>query len=144
MIVLPVTVVANQTNPVTNQRPRTSRYGNINLWGSFGEAKFRAVLTSLTFDRGPTRVSAAYTLGWAESEFGGTSTSDYPDSAAYSMQRSTGDERHRLVLSGLTELPQGLRLAVIAIAASPSLLDFGEPIGDYLRRQAQVGLRYQF
>ena len=137
------------------------------------------------------------------------------------MQRSTGDERHRLVLSGLTELPQGLRLAVIAIAASPSpflatvgtdvnqngsptddwpngirtwrrdgwdywyrtfdirlgkafslprglllvtadvfnlfnwanhseyqgkqsLLDFGEPIGDYLRRQAQVGLRYQF
>ena len=137
------------------------------------------------------------------------------------MQRSTGDERHRLVLSGLTELPLGLRLSVIAIAASPSpflatvgtdlnqngslvddwpngvrtwrrdgwaywyrtvdvrlgkafslpggqlilttdvfnlfnwanhseyqtkqnLLDFAEPVGDYLRRQAQVGVRYQF
>src|SRR5207244_3559356 len=62
---LPVTVMANQPNPVTNQRPLTSRYGNINLWGSFGDAKFRAVLTSVTFDHGPTRVSAAYTLGWA-------------------------------------------------------------------------------
>lgn len=218
---LPVTVMANQPNPVTNQRPLTSRYGNINLWGSFGDAKFRAVLTSVTFDHGPTRVSAAYTLGWAESEFGGTSTSDYPDSTSYSMQRSTGDERHRLVLSGLTELPLGLELSAIAVAASPSpfgvtvgtdvnkngalnddwpdgirtwrrdgwdhwyrtvdirlgkafslprglllvtvdvfnlfnwanhseyqgkqsLLDFAEPVGDYLRRQAQVGVRYQF
>jgi len=218
---LPVTVLANVADPVTNQRPLTSRYGNITLWGSFGDAKFRGVLSSLTFDRSPTKVSAAYTLGWAESEFGGASTSDYPDSAAYSMQRSTGDERHRLVLSGLTELPLGLRLSVIAIAASPSpflatvgtdvnqngsladdwpngirtwrrdgwdywyrtvdirlakefslprglllvtadvfnlcnwanhseyqtkqnLLDFAEPVGDYLRRQAQVGVRYQF
>src|SRR5205809_6231675 len=36
---LPVTVMANQPNPVTNQRPLTSRYGNINLWGSFGDRK---------------------------------------------------------------------------------------------------------
>ena len=25
-----------------------------------------------------------------------------------------------------------------------NLLDFAEPVGDYLRRQAQVGVRYQF
>ena len=206
---------------LTRQRPLTSRYGNITLWGSFGDAKFRGVLTSLTFDRGPTRLSAAYTLGWAESEFGAVSTSDYPDSASYSMQRSDGDERHRLVLSGLTDLSFGLQLSVIAVAASPrpfpaivgtdvnhnsilqddwpdgirtwrrdgwdhwyrtidvrlgksfslprgrllltadvfnlcnwanhseyrarqNLPDFAEPIGDYLRRQAQVGVRYQF
>ena len=213
---LPVTVVTNTVNA-----PLTNRYGNITLWGSFGDAKFRGLLTSLRFDRGPTRVSAAYTLGWAESEFGAFSTSDYRDSASYTMQRSTGDERHRVALSGLTELPVGLQLSVIAIAASPSpflvtvgsdvnqngtpdddwpngirtwrrdgwdywyrtvdirlgkafsvprgqllvtvdvfnlfnwanhseyqskqnLLDFAEPVGDYARRQAQVGVRYQF
>ena len=218
---LPVTVLANTIDTLTRQRPLTSRYGNINLWGSFGDAKFRGLLTSLTFDRGPTRVSAAYTLGWAESNFGAVSTSDYPDSTSYSMQRSIGDERHRFVLSGLTDLPLGLQFSTIAVAASPSpfpvtvgtdvnhnsiladdwpngvrtwrrdgwaywyrtvdvrlgkafslpggqlilttdvfnlfnwanhseyqtkqnLLDFAEPVGDYLRRQAQVGVRYRF
>ena len=221
MVNLPVTVLANTVNAATGQRPLTSRYGNITLWGSFGEAKFRGVLTSLTFDQGPTRISAAYTLGWAESEFGAVSTNDYPDSTSYSMQRSIGDERHRFVLSALSELPLGFQVSTIAVAASPSpftvtvgtdvnqnsvladdwpngvrtwrrdgweywyrtvdirlgkafplprgqlvvtadvfnlfnwanhseyqskqnLLDFAEPVGDYLRRQAQLGVRYQF
>jgi hypothetical protein len=218
---LPVTVLANTVNAATGQRPLTSRYGSINLWGDFGDAQFRGLLTSLTFDHGPTRGNLAYTLGWAESEFGAASTSDYPDSASYSMQRSIADERHRVVLSGLTEFPFGLQLSAIAVAASPSpflaivgtdvnqntipyddwpngirtwrregwdhwyrtvdirlskafslprglllvtadvfnvvnwanhseyqsrqdLLDFAEPVGDYARRQAQVGVRYEF
>lgn len=218
---LPVTVNVNTVDSATGQRRLTSRYGDITAWGSFGDAKYHALITSLTFDRGPTRLSAAYTLGWAESEFGAFSTGNYPDSAAYSMQRSDGDERHRLVLSGFTDLPLGLVFSAIVVAASPSpfgvtvgtdvnkngavsddwpngirtwrrdgwdfwyrtvdirlgktfplpwgsllvtadvfnlfnwanhseyqgkqsLLDFAKPVGDYLRRQAQVGLRYQF
>jgi hypothetical protein len=218
---LPVTVIVNQRTGGTGPRPLTSAYGNITLWGSFGDAKFRALLTSLTFDRGPTRLSIAYTLGWAQSEFGAFSTSDFPDSADYAMQRSDGDERHRLVVSGLTELAFGLQFSLVAVAASPrpfpatvgtdvnqngvlgddwpdgirtwrrdgwdnwyrtvdirlgkafslpggrlivtadvfnllnwanhseyqgnqALAGFAEPIGDYARRQAQVGVRYQF
>ncbi len=218
---LPVTVNVNTVDSATGQRRLTGRYGDIIVWGSFGDARFHGIVTSLQIDRAPTRISLAYTLGWAESEFGGQSTNGYPDSAAYSMQRSTGDERHRLVLSGLTDLPLGLQLSTIAVAASPSpfavtvgtdvnkngslnddwpngirtwrrdgwgywyrtvdirlgrafslpsghlivtadvfnlfnwanhseyqtkqnLLDFAEPVGDYLRRQAQVGVRYEF
>jgi hypothetical protein len=218
---LPVTVNVNVLDVATNRRPLTSRYGDIILWGSFGDATYRGALSSLVFDRGATRITAAYTLAWARSEFGPVSTSDYPDSAAYSMQRSDGDERHRLVLSGLTNAPLGLQLSTIAVLASPrpfaattgsdvnlngstdddwpngvrtwrragfehwyrtidvrvaksvplsggrlivtcdvfnvanwanhseyqgtqDQLDFGEAVGDYARRQAQIGVRYQF
>lgn len=214
-----VSVIANQR--VGGQRPITSRFGDITLWDDFGDARFRGLLASLTYDRRPARINVAYTLGWAESEFGQFTTSAYPDSAAYTMQRSEGDERHRLVVSGFTELPFGLAVSGIAIVASPrpvlaalgydanqngsnlddwpngirtlrrngwdhwyrtvdlrfgrsfpvrqglltvtaevfnlltwanhseyqatqNLLDYGEPIGDYARRQAQLGMRYQF
>lgn len=218
---LPVTVNVNPLNTATGKRPLTGDFGDIFLWGSFGDATYRAALTSLVYDRGVTRLNIAYTLAWARSEFGGVSTSDYPDSAAYRMQRSDGDERHRLVLSGLTTGPLGLQLSMIGILASPrpfaatvgtdanqngspnddwpdgvrtwqraglehwyrtvdvrigkvialasgrlivtcdvfnlanwanhseyqgtqNQLDFGEAVGDYARRQAQIGVRYAF
>ena len=214
-----VTVTTNLL--VGGRRPITSRYGDITLWDDFGDAKSQALLVALTYDRRPTRLNVAYTLGWAESEFGDHTTSEYPDSAAYAMQRSEGDERHRLVLSGFTQLPLGLDFSGIAIVASPRpflatvgadingndsrvddwpngvrthrregwddwyrtvdlrlgrsfpvpggrmdvtaevfnvfswanhseyqaterLLDYGEAVGDYARRQAQLGMRYQF
>jgi len=214
-----VSVIANR--PVGGVRPITSRFGDITVWDDFGDARFHGLLASLTYDRRPTRLTAAYTLGWAESEFGEFTTSDYPDSAAYTMQRSEGDERHRLVVSGFTDLPFGLAFSGLAVVASPrpvlaavgtdvnqngsslddwpdgirtlrrggwdhwyrtvdlrlakSLpvssgrltvtaevfnlfgwanhaeyqatqidLDYGEPIGDYARRQAQLGVRYEF
>ena len=214
-----VSVIENL--PVGGQRPITNRYGDITVWDDFGDAGFRALLASLTYDRRPTRLTVAYTLGWSESEFGEFTTSDYPDSAAYTMQQSEGDERHRVVVSGFTELPLGLDLSGIAIVASPrpvlatigtdlnqngsdlddwpngvrtirrngwhhwyrtvdlrlgrsfplsqglltvtaevfnlfswanhseyqatqSELSYGEPVGDYARRQAQLGVRYQF
>jgi hypothetical protein len=216
----PVTVTRNQ-QPLTGARPITSRFGNISVWDDFGDARFDAVLFSMTYNRRPTRLNFGYTLGWAHSEFGDFTTNDYPDSAAYTLQRSENDERHRFVLSGLTELPLGLELSGIVIAASPrpflvrvgtdvnqngspsddwpdgirtmrqggwsnwyrtvdlrlgrsfrmphgrltvtaemfnvlswanhseyqatqNLLGYGEPVGDYARRQVQVGLRYQF
>jgi hypothetical protein len=214
-----VTVTANQ--PVNGIRPITNRFGNINLWDDFGDATSKALLASVTYDRQPTRLNLAYTLGWSKSEFGDFTTSDYPDSAAYSLQWSETDERHRFVVSGLTELPWGLELSGIAILASPrpflvrlghdlnqngndsddwpnglrtlrhtgwdhwyrtldlrlgksfpvpqgrltvtaevfnvlslanhaeyqaklSESGYGEPVGDFARRQAQVGVRYQF
>jgi hypothetical protein len=99
----------------TSKRPLASRFGDMVLWGSFGDATYRAVLTSLVYDRGATRITGAYTLAWARSEFGAVSTSDYPDSAAYRMQRSDDDERHRLVLSGLIRGPFGFQLSTIAM-----------------------------
>lgn len=217
----PVTLTENLPHPITRARPLTSRYGNIIVWDDFGDARFDALLVSMTYDRRPTRLNFGYTLGWAHSEFGDFTTNDYPDSAAYTLQRSEGDERHRFVLSGWTQLPLGLELSGIAILASPrpflvrvgtdvnqngstsddwpdgirtqrrtgwgywyrtldlrlgksfllphgrltvtaevfnvpswsnhseyqatqNLLGYGEPVGDYARRQAQLGLRYQF
>jgi len=217
----PVSVVTNRAPIGGGPRPITGRWGDVTLWDDFGDARFRAVLASVTYDRRATRVTAAYTLAWAESEFGEFTTSDYPDSASYSMQRSNTDERHRVVLSGFTRLPLGLDFSAVAIGASPrpvlaslgvdvnqngtslddwpggirtlqqtgwedwyrtvdvrlgrsfafgrgrlhataevfnlfgwrnhseyqaiySDADYGEPIGDYARRQAQLGVRYQF
>ncbi len=216
-----VTVTANVLDPLTRTRPITSRYGNISLWDDFGDARFQALLASVTYNRAPTRLNFAYTLGWAESEFGEFTVSDYSDSTSYSMQRSEGDERHRFVLSGLTELPFGFAFSGIAVVGSPrpvlatvagdpnqngnpnddwpdgirtlqrngwdhwyrtvdlrlgksfplpqgrltvtaelfnifnwanhseykatqNLDGYGEPAGDYARRQAQLGIRYQF
>ena len=214
---LPVTVRVNLRN-ASGQRPLTSRYGGITLWGDFGDARFRAVLTTLRYERARTRVSAAYTLGWARSDFRALSTSDLPDSSSYRMQQSEGDERHRVVVVATTTLPFSIQLSTITIAASPrpflvagsdvnqNLLqdddaadgtrthrprgwehwyrtidvrlaravavkgghltitaeafnvlntsnhaeyrsaagtsDFGEPIGDYARRQVQLGIRF--
>jgi hypothetical protein len=215
----PVTLTRNLQ--VGGVRPLTNRYGNITVWDDFGDARFEALLFSVTYNRRATRLNFGYTLGWAHSEFGDFTTNDYPDSAAYQLQRSEGDERHRFVLSGLTELPLGLELSGIAILASPrpflvtvgtdinrngstsddwpdgvrtlrrngwdhwyrtvdlrlgksfllphggvtvtaevfnvlssanhseyqateSLLDYGTPVGDYARRQVQLGMRYQF
>lgn len=196
-------------------------YRDITLWDDIGDARYRALLVSLIYDRRPTRVSVAYTLGKAESEFGRTTDSNYPDAASYAMQRSEADEKHRIVVSGLTRVPFGLEVSGLAIVASPRpflvttgpdanangnefddwphgvrthrregwdhwyrTLDlrvaksipaararitviaeifnvfntanhaeyqpnqsqplYGEPIGDYARRQAQLGLRYSF
>lgn len=115
----PVTVRANAVNTVTRQRPLTSRFGDLVLWGDFGDARYRGILSSFTYDDANLRINLAYTLSWSESEFGAVSTSDYPDSASYSMQASEADERHRIVLSGFTDLPRHFELSFIAIAASP-------------------------
>ena len=118
MMNLPVTVKINSAVG-TKPRPLTKQYGDILLWGDFGDAKYSGLLTSLTFDRAPTRLNIAYTLSWAETEFGDFSTSDFRDSSFYVMQRSEGDERHRVVVSGFTNGPLGFQLATIAIVASP-------------------------
>ena len=213
---LPVTVRMNATAPLL-----TSRFAPMTIWGSFGDGSYRAILSALTYERGATRMTAAYTLGWSKAEFLGASDAGYPDSASYNMQWASTDERHRIVLSGITDGPFGLQLSTIATVASPhpypitvgpdangdgvfyddwpngirsarahgwsnwyrnidvrvgraigvasgrliatadvfnvfntanhsdyrapqTSSDYGLAIGDYARRQAQLGLRYQF
>jgi hypothetical protein len=113
-----VTVRENIPN-AAGQRPLTSRYGDILLWGGFGDATYRGVLASFSYDGAATHLSASYTLSWSASEFGFVMNADYPDSADYRLQRSEADERHRLVLAGFTELPFKLRFSTIAVVASP-------------------------
>jgi hypothetical protein len=114
-----VTVKLNLANPTTRVRPLTNRYGDILLWGNFGDATYRGLLTSLSFDSAAVHLTAAYTLSWSRSEFGQVMNSDYPDSGDYRMQRSEADERHRLVLAASTEIPLGVQLSAIAVVASP-------------------------
>jgi hypothetical protein len=109
----------NAVNPVTRVRPLTNRYGDIALWGNLGDATYRGVLSSLTFNQAATQLSVAYTLSWSRSEFGNDLPSPYPDSIDYRMQRSEADERHRFVLSDISQLPFGLTLSGIGVIASP-------------------------
>ncbi len=99
------------------QRVLTSRYGNITLYDDFGEATFDALAMNLTYNKPGLRMNAAYTLGWYESSFEGLG--GYNDKTFFVMQPSTGDERHRAVLSGVGDLPFDFKLSGVFIVATP-------------------------
>jgi hypothetical protein len=122
-------------NPVIPGQGRalTSDFGNIIVYDDIGEAQFQALAGQLTYDRRtnetlPIRLNAAYTLGWYESQFDGLG--GYTSASFLDMQPTTGDERHRLVLSGLGPLPYGFLLSGVAIFATPT--PFGVTIGQDL------------
>jgi hypothetical protein len=98
-------------------RKLTSKYGNITLYDDFGEATFDALVGNLTYNKTGLRVNASYTLGWYESTFEGLG--GYNDESFFVMQPSTGDERHRAVLSGVGDLPFGFKLSGVFIVATP-------------------------
>ena len=100
-------------------RKLTSKYGDIALWDDIGTADYSAFLVSATFRRNKTRVNVAYTLGWYEGNF---DTGGLPNNALpflFNTQRTTGDERHRLVVSEVSPIPFGFMLSTIATIASP-------------------------
>jgi hypothetical protein len=99
------------------QRVLTTRYGNITLYDDFGEATFDALAFNLTYNKPGMRVNAAYTLGWYESTFEGLG--GYNDRSFFVMQPSSGDERHRAVLSGVVDLPFDFKLSSVFIVATP-------------------------
>ena len=109
----------NYFDRTLNRRVLTTAYGDIILWDDFAKAKFNAVLTSATYNRGTSRLNVAYTLGFYESEFDGNIAAVFPFRSSYDMQATSGDERHRVVLSGLTTVPLGIQLSGIATIASP-------------------------
>lgn len=105
-----------------SRRALSSRYGDIVVWDDFARARYRALLSHLSYQpNADTRLSLAYTLGRAEADWDGANASVPANVAAayYVMQRTSGDERHRFVLSGQAPLPFDVRLSLIATVASP-------------------------
>ena len=104
------------------RRALTERYGDIVVWDDFARARYRALLGRLNWDPAPDfRLALAYTLASARADWDAANQS-VPAAAAsryYTLQRISGDERHRLVLSGVLPLPWRTRLSLVATAASP-------------------------
>ncbi|HXL35546.1 MAG TPA: hypothetical protein VN953_11520, partial [Gemmatimonadales bacterium] len=112
-----VQLTPNWVDTVTKQRVLTTSYGVITLYDDVGRAKFDALIFGLTYDRPGLRVSAAGTLGSYQSQFEGLG--NYNDRSFLVMQPTTADERWRLVLSEIGDLPFGLKLSTVAIFAAP-------------------------
>jgi hypothetical protein len=112
-----VQLTPNWLNTTTGQRNLTNSYGVITLYDDVGQAKFDALLAGVTYDRPGLRVSAAGTLGSYQSQFEGLG--NYIDRSFLVMQPTTADERWRLVLSEIGDLPFDLKLSTVAIFAAP-------------------------
>jgi hypothetical protein len=101
------------------QRKLTGAYGDILLWDDIGKSDYSAFLTQATWQRDKTRVNLAYTLGWYQGDFDLAGLPTYAYTFLFDRQRTTGDERHRIVLSEVAALPYGLTLSSITTLASP-------------------------
>ncbi|GAC1516741.1 MAG: TonB-dependent receptor [Gemmatimonadaceae bacterium] len=103
----------------TKARALTPNYGDITLWDDFGRATFRGLITQATYQREKTRINLAYTLGWYEADFDGSLANVFPFRSSYEMQPTSGDERHRAVLSAISPIPFGFTFSTIVTVASP-------------------------
>ena len=112
-----VQLTPNWRDAVTGQRQLTNNYGTITLYDDVGRAKFDALILGVTYDRPGLRLNAAGTLGSYQSQFEGLG--NYNDRAWLVMQPTTADERWRLVLSEIGDLPFDLKLSAVAILAAP-------------------------
>ena len=100
-------------------RKLTPKYGDILLWDDIGTADYSAVLMQLTWQRRRTRVNLAYTLGWYEGNFDTGGLPNFAFTSLFNTQRTSGDERHRVVISEVSPIPFGFLLSSIATIASP-------------------------
>ena len=101
------------------RRRLTPAYGDIVLWDDIGQSDFSAVLMQGTWQRDRTRVNLAYTLGWYQGDFDTAALPNFAYPFLFSRQRTTGDERHRAVISEVSPIPFGFMLSSIATFASP-------------------------
>ncbi|HEX4682675.1 MAG TPA: hypothetical protein VH277_08210, partial [Gemmatimonadaceae bacterium] len=102
-----------------NARKLTSAYGDILLWDDIGKSDYSAFLTQATWQRDRSRFNLAYTLGWYEGDFDLASLPNYALPFLFDRQASSGDERHRIVLSEVTPIPFGFLLSSVSTFASP-------------------------
>lgn len=110
---------ANWFNRTTGSRVLSPAYGDIVLWDDFGRAKFDGFVTQATYSKDGQRFNLAYTLGFYKSDFDGNLAAIFPNRSSYQMQYTTGDERHRFVLSAINKLPLGIQASTITTVASP-------------------------
>ena len=113
-------------------RKLTPRYGDIVVWDDFGRAKFDAFVFSTAWQRPGLLTNLSYTLGWYRADYDAVTAPAYAYRSAYNMQRTGGDERHRVVLSEVATLPWGFELSGIGTIASPR--PFGASIGQDLNK----------
>ena len=114
----------NRLNPnyrdvTRNARNLTPRYGDIVLWDDFARAKFDALVLSANYRRPWLLSNFSYTLGFYKADYDAVTAPAYPFRETYNMQRTSGDERHRFVLSEVANLRWGFELASIVTLASP-------------------------
>jgi len=125
-VVQNMTNLYNQWNPnyldksvTPNARHLTSKYGDIILWDDFGKAYYSAFMLQMTYQKNKTRLNFAYTLGWYEGNFDTSGLPVYTFPQLYDMQRTSGDERHRFVLSEVSPIWGGFMFSSITTVASP-------------------------
>ena len=101
------------------RRKLTSAFGDIVLWDDIGKSDYSAILTQGTWQRNKTRVNLAYTLGWYQGDFDLAGLPNFAYAFLFNRQATSGDERHRLVLSTVTPIPFGFTFSSIGTFASP-------------------------
>lgn len=102
-----------------NRRKLTAAYGDIILWDDIGEADFTAMLIQSTWQRRQTRFNFAYTLGQYEGNFDSVALPNFALPFLFDKQRTSGDERHRFVLSTVSPIPLGFMFSSVSTFASP-------------------------
>ncbi|HKN64644.1 MAG TPA: hypothetical protein VJW73_00105, partial [Gemmatimonadaceae bacterium] len=118
----PVNLNWTDTTRTPATRAISLAYGAITVWEDSARARYRGLLTTLAYTRDTTlAINLAHTLASSTADWD-VQTIAVPAIAArqyYVMQRTSGDERHRFVLSGSMAMRYGLALSTVAIAASP-------------------------
>jgi hypothetical protein len=102
-----------------NRRKLTAAYGDILLWDDIGQSDYSAVLLQSTWQRRQARINVAYTLGWYQGDFDTAALPNFTYNFLFNRQRTTGDERHRLVVSNITPLPFRFMFSAVSTFASP-------------------------
>jgi hypothetical protein len=102
-----------------NVRKLTPAYGDIVLWDDIGKSDYSAFLVQSTWQRKQTRVNLAYTLGWYEGDFDLAGLPNFAYPFLFNQQASSGDERHRVVLSEVSPIPFGFTFSSVTTIASP-------------------------
>ena len=102
-----------------NARKLTAAYGDIILWDDIGKSDYSAFLATAVWQRNKTRVNLAYTLGWYEGDFDLAGLPNFAYPFLFNRQATTGDERHRFVLSEVSPIPFGFTFSSVTTVASP-------------------------
>jgi len=101
------------------RRKLTTAFGDILLWDDIGQSDYSALLVQGTWQRRKSRVNVAYTLGWYQGDFDTSGLPNFTYNFLFNRQRTTGDERHRLVVSNITPLPFGFLFSAVSTIATP-------------------------
>jgi len=102
------------------KRTITEKFGDMYIWGNFGENFYQALLLGL---EKPYSEGWALQVSYALSETRGDvelPESGYTFLSSFKDAFSSMDERHRLTVNGMVDLPFGFRIAGIVSVASPT------------------------